>query len=107
MGYSLSQNVYICIKPKSQKIYYSRHVLFHEHTHPFRNLNPDTPEHVSPSLGDPKPAVIFLMKLNLAPLLAQASPPMGTESTAMPAMGSSHVLTSLPVSTSPPSPLIS
>lgn len=107
MGYSLSQNAYICVEPKSWRTYHSQHVILHEDTFPFENLNPKTLEQSSPSSSDPKQTLISLSKLNMASLQAQDSPTVGTKSTTTPAIGSSHAPNSIPVSASSSSPLIS
>ena len=37
VGYSLSQNAYLCFEPTTRKFFTSRHVIFHKGTFPFSN----------------------------------------------------------------------
>ncbi|CAA7035751.1 unnamed protein product [Microthlaspi erraticum] len=39
LGYSLTQNAYLCLDPTSNRLYVSRHVRFDEQTFPFRSLS--------------------------------------------------------------------
>ena len=49
MGYSLSQNSYLCLKPKTRKLFHSRHVIFHEGTFHFQTSSSTNSMLISPS----------------------------------------------------------
>ena len=51
MGYSLSQNAYLCFEPTTRKLFTSRHVIFHKKTFPFSN--PKNPGSPSSAVEDP------------------------------------------------------
>lgn len=44
VGYSLSQNAYLCLEPTTHRVYHSRHVLFDESKFPFAELCPKSRE---------------------------------------------------------------
>jgi hypothetical protein len=43
IGYSPSQYAYRCLDPKTNKIYTSRHVVFHDNHFPYPTIKPNTP----------------------------------------------------------------
>jgi histone deacetylase 1/2 len=49
VGYSLSQNTYLCLDPKTRKLFHSRHVIFHEGTFLFQTSSSTTSMLISPS----------------------------------------------------------
>jgi len=78
MGYSLSQNAYLCFEPSTTKIITSQHVIFHEGSFPFHQ-----PDHnsslPSPSVGQHSSVMISLPKLSFASPSPSTSPDVGTE----------------------------
>jgi len=101
MGYSLSQNAYLCFEPLTKKIITSRHVIFHEGSFPFHQ-----PDHnsslPSPSTRQHSSVMISLPKLSFAS--PSTSPDVGTEVLPSSELGSLSAPSPLQVST-PPSPL--
>jgi len=93
VGYSLTQNAYLCLDLLSRKIYHSRHVLFDETVFPMAQTNP-CPSEKSPSatraLGASHPVAISL------PLLSPALPPATTASALGTAAPSSPLVASPP-----------
>ena len=102
VGYSLTQNAYLCLDLLSRKIYHSRHVLFDETVFPMAQTNP-CPSDKSPSatsaLGASHPVAISL------PLLYPARSPTTTASALGTAAPSSPLVAS--PSTSVPSQVCS
>ena len=92
VGYSLSQNAYLCFEPTTRKLFTSWHVIFHEGTFPFSK--PKNPSSLSSAAEDP-PITISLSQLLLVPRGTTESPNVGTE--VLPSLedGSSLASTSL------------
>jgi hypothetical protein len=76
---------YICLQLASQKIYISRHVLFHESIFSFKNLV---------SSPEPSPISLLSQSLTILPLsnlsLLHISSPPATLSSSSPTISSSH-----------------
>ena len=101
MGYSLSQNAYLCFDSSTKKIITSCHVIFHEGSFPFHQ--PDHPSSTSsPSTGQNSSVMISSPKLCFTG--PSDSPDMGTEVLPLSEHGSPSAPSPLQVST-PPSPL--
>jgi transposase InsO family protein len=108
VGYSLSQNAYLCLEPNTRKIFHSWHVIFHEGTFPFQKSTTNTPLPVStPSAVDAFSVPISLPQVLLAPLGTTDTPDVGTEVSPPSVNGSSPEPPPLQVSTLSSSPLIS
>ena len=104
MGYSLSQNAYLCLEPTTRKFFTSQHVIFHEGTFPFSNpKNLDSPS----SAAKDSSVTISLSQLFLVPRNTTESPDVGTEVSPSLENGSSPAPTPLQVSTLCSSSLIS
>ena len=104
VGYSLSQNTYLCFEPTTQKLFTFWHVIFHEGTFPFPH--PKNPGSPSFAVEDPS-VTISLPQLLLVPRSTTESPDVGIEVSPSLENGSSPTPTPLQVSTLSSSPLIS
>ena len=78
VGYSLSQNAYMCLEPSTEKIITSRYVIFHETTFPFQTTSHSN---VSSSLlaGQHSSVSISLPKLSFDPPRPSPSLDVGNE----------------------------
>ena len=96
VGYSLSQNAYLCFDPTTRKFFISRDVIFLKGTFPFSN-----PKNLgSPSSTTEDPSVtISLPQLLLVPRGTTESPYVGTKVSPSLENGSSPAPTHLQVST--------
>ena len=71
IGYSLTQNGYLCLEPVSGRVYVSRHVRFNETVFPYHSLTTPKPSPI------PKPATVVpdnLYTIFPVPSLIQSSP---------------------------------
>lgn len=93
LGYSLTQSAYLCLEPKSHRIYVSLHVVFDETKFPFQSfsmtLSNSVDDSQSPSSSAPPHTIIHLssppfteapsqsLESTMAPLSSDSSPPLG------------------------------
>jgi hypothetical protein len=100
VGYSLSQNAYLCLEPNTSRLFHSRHVIFHEGQFPFQKSNPHSPVPISnlPATQDSS-VPISLPHVLLAPPGHAASPEVGAVLSPSSANGSSPAPPPLQVST--------
>jgi len=95
VGYSLTQNAYLCLNLLSRKVYHSRHVLFDETVFPMAQTNSCSSAKSQPAtsaLSSSHPVTISL------PLLYPARPPASTASALGTAAPSSPSVASPPTS---------
>jgi hypothetical protein len=101
VGYSLSQNAYLCLEPKTRKLFPSRHVIFHEGTFPFEKSSSINSTLISPSSATKDSSIpISLPLVSLPSPHAPASLELGTAASPLSTNGSSPV--SLPSQVSTP-----
>jgi hypothetical protein len=93
VGYSLTQNAYLCLDLLSRKIYHSRHVLFDETVFPMAQTNSrplEKSQLATSALSASHPVAMSL------PLLHPVRPPASTDSALGTAAPSSPLVDSLP-----------
>lgn len=92
MGYSLSQNAYLCFELKAHHLYHSRYILFDEGRFPFFELCPNTSETTNAASSSPQidPLVFLSLPTNQAQFApATISQELGTHHSLAPLMETS------------------
>ena len=101
VGYSLSQNAYLCLEPKNRKLFCSRRVIFHEATFPFETSSSINSMLISPSSATEDSSVqISLPLVSLPSPLPTESLELGTA--AYPSFANGSSLASRPSQVSTP-----
>lgn len=75
LGYSSLHKGYKCLHLPTNRIYISRHVIFHETTYPFASLSSSEPSPLSSSPPPPHILTILPSSLPLQPISSPPSPP--------------------------------
>lgn len=68
LGYSLTQSAFLCLDTYTNRVYTSRHVVFHESNFPFSEVSPPSPPTVSSDSSPPLPLSASLAPIYRPPL---------------------------------------